>query len=208
MKRRYIALLVLAPLAMAAAAKITNANIAANAAIALSKLASINNVTFLGNISGSSAAPSALTAAQVKTNLAIACSDLSDEAASCATDATNASNISSGTLSVARATPANVALTTCTTASTIDWSQSNSFTLLLTNANSCAVTFSNAVSGQVITVDYSQPTPTGSASVTYVSSVKWAGGAPTMTTGANATDTCTFKYNGTDYRGSCLQDMQ
>jgi hypothetical protein len=85
----------------------------------------------------------------------------------------------------------------------------NSFTLLLTDANSCAVTFSNPTSGQVIVIDYTNGAGSGSGSVSYVSTVKWPGGTvPTMSTGASATDSCTFKYNGTDYRGSCVQDMQ
>ena len=115
-----------------------------------------------------------------------------------------------GTLPVANATVANQALTTCTTSRTVDWSTGNSFTLTLTNGNTCDITFSGAVSGQVITIDYSQPgSGGGSAIVSYVTAVKWQQGTtPTMTTGNSATDSCTFKYNGTDYRGNCVQNFQ
>lgn len=114
----------------------------------------------------------------------------------------------SGAVTVTQSTLANVALTTCTTARTIDWRQSNSFTLLLTDANECAVTFSNPTSGQVITVDYTQGAGTGNATLTHSSTVLWSGGTPpTITTGSSATDSCTYKWNGTDYRGSCVQDM-
>ena len=114
-----------------------------------------------------------------------------------------------GSITIDALAVANQGLTTCTTSKTIDWSTSDSFTLTLTNGDNCAITFSNARSGQVITVDYFQPSSTGSATVSYSTTVLWSGGvAPTMTTGANATDSCTYKYNGTDYRGSCIPNFQ
>ena len=51
---------------------ITNAKISASADIALSKLADIADDTILGNVSGSAAAPSALTATQVRTMINVA----------------------------------------------------------------------------------------------------------------------------------------
>lgn len=115
----------------------------------------------------------------------------------------------SGTIPVANTVVANQSAGTCTTSKTIDWSTGNSFTLTLTNASACAITFSNAISGQVITIDYTQAASGGgTATVTYSTTTKWsAGTTPTMTTGNSATDTCTFKYNGTDYRGSCVQNL-
>lgn len=113
-------------------------------------------------------------------------------------------------LKVVNATIANQSLGTCTTSKTVDWSTGNSFTLTLTNGSACAMTFSNAVSGQVITIDYTQPgSGGGTATVSYSTTTDWSGGTvPTMTTGNSATDSCTFKYNGTDYRGSCVQNLQ
>lgn len=114
-----------------------------------------------------------------------------------------------GVLPVANTTVANQSGGTCTTSKTIDWSTGNSFTLTLTNGNACAITFSNAVSGQTITIDYTQAgSGGGTATVSYSTTVKWSGATvPTITTGNSATDTCTFKYNGTDYRGSCVQNF-
>lgn len=147
--------------------------------------------TIKGNNTGSLANAVDMTVSQLKTLLALAFTDIT------------------GIATVAQTTIANVALTTCSTARTVDWSAGNQFTLLLTNANTCALTFSNATSGQSITIDLAQPASTGSAVVSYVTTVLWAAGtAPTMTTGASKTDSCTYKYNGTDYRGSCVQDMR
>lgn len=121
---------------------------------------------------------------------------------------TGALSVQSTPIPVADTTVANHAQSTCSTASTVDWSQSRNFTVLLTNGSACAVTFSNAASGQEITIDFYQPASTGSATVTWSTTTLWAGGsAPTITTGGAKTDSCTIKYNGTDYRGSCVQDM-
>lgn len=114
----------------------------------------------------------------------------------------------SGTATVAQTTVATVALTTCSTARTVDWSTTRSFTLLLTNGSTCAITFSNPASGQSITIKYVQPASTGSALVSYASTVFWQGGTvPTMTTGGGKKDVCTYIYDGTDYVGTCVQDV-
>jgi hypothetical protein len=114
----------------------------------------------------------------------------------------------SGTATVAQTTVATQALTTCTTARTVDWSTGNAFTLSLTSGNTCTLTFSNPTSGQTITIWLTNDAASsGTAAVTWPT-MKWKGGAPTMTTGTSKLDVCTVTYNGTSYAGSCLQDMQ
>lgn len=104
-----------------------------------------------------------------------------------------------GAATIAQTTAANHAQGTCNTATTIDWSLSNNFTMTLTNAATCALTWSNASSGQSICIDIYQPGTTGSGAVSFATTTLKSS-AYTMTTGANATDTICVKYNGTDYR--------
>lgn len=121
--------------------------------------------------------------------------------------------ITSGTwngtkLAAAYQQPATQSLTTCSTARTIDWSTGNTFDLLLTNGNTCVLTFSNPTDAQVINIWLHQPASTGSAVVTFPT-VKWfPSGQPTITTGASALDVCTCTYNATAaaYACSCLQN--
>ncbi len=113
-----------------------------------------------------------------------------------------------GILPVANTTVANNALTTCTTARTIDFSTGRSFTLTLTSGNACTLTFSNAVSGQTITLWLTNDSASSGTATVVWPSMKWKGGAPVMTTGASKLDVCTVTYNGTSYAGSCIQDMQ
>ncbi len=115
----------------------------------------------------------------------------------------------SGTATVAQTTVATQALSTCTTARTVDWSTGNAFTVTLTSGNACDFTFSNPTSGQTIVMWITNGSAGGTATATWASTPKWPGGTtPTITTGTAAIDVCTFNYNGSAYAGSCVQNLQ
>ena len=87
----------------------------------------------------------------------------------------------------------------------IDWSTSNNFYGTLTG--NTTFTFSNAVAGQVITVQVIQ-TGTNSYTSTWPSA-KWPGGtAPVQTAGAAAHDDTTFLYINSAYDGSSIQNLK
>lgn len=110
-------------------------------------------------------------------------------------------------LTVADETIATHAQGTVTTTTTIDWSQSNVFTMTLTSGDTCVVSFSNALSGQVIVVEATNGSSGGTGVITWPT-VKWAGGTPpTMTVGTAALDVYTFVYNGSFYVGSYVQNL-
>lgn len=115
-------------------------------------------------------------------------------------------NDGSGNLSWVLTTPANQALSTCTTARTVDWSTGNSFTLTLTSGNACTLTFSGAASGQHITLWLTNGGSGGTATVVWPTAKWFPAGAPVMTTGTAALDVCTCTYNGTSYGCNCLQN--
>jgi len=84
---------------------------------------------------------------------------------------------------------------TATGATTIDWSRSNTQTLVL-GASSIALTFSNGQPGGHYTLALQQDA-TGNRTVTWPNNVRWSSGvAPTLTTTANKTDYIEFIYNG------------
>ncbi len=87
-------------------------------------------------------------------------------------------------------------------ASAIDWALANSHTKTL-SANT-TFTFSNAIAGQNIVV---RLTNTASNYTVTWPTVRWSGGvAPVMTVGAKS-DVYTFFYDGSNYYGSAVQDM-
>ena len=65
-------------------------------------------------------------------------------------------------------------------------------------AGNITIAISNEVNGQIFTIRILQD-GTGSRTVTWFSTIKWAGGAaPTLTTTANKADTFIFRVTGTD----------
>lgn len=101
--------------------------------------------------------------------------------------------------------PATQALSTCTTARTIDWSTGNVFTLTLTSGNACTLTFSNP-SAKSIVIWLTNGSAGGTATVVWPTAKWFPAGAPVMTTGTAALDVCTCTYNGTSYACNCLQN--
>jgi hypothetical protein len=102
----------------------------------------------------------------------------------------------------------NVDLGTCVGTKVVDWSQGNSFTVTLTNADTCVFDFDNASGGQSITIWVTNAATTGSGETDWQNGIKWQGGEPAMTQGAGKLDVCTFTSNGAAVAGSCIQDMQ
>lgn len=92
------------------------------------------------------------------------------------------------------------------TADTIDWTTGNFHKSTLTG--NVTYTFT-APSGPTTLVLKLVQDATGSRTATWPASVKWPGGtAPTLTTDANATDLISFYYDGTNYWGSSVLDLQ
>ena len=83
---------------------------------------------------------------------------------------------------------------------TVPWTSGAKQTITL-NAN-CTFTFTAPVGVSNLLLKLVQD-GSGSRTVTWPASVKWAGAAaPTLTTTANAVDIVTFMYDGTNYWGT------
>jgi hypothetical protein len=95
-------------------------------------------------------------------------------------------------------------LTESANAVTIDWSAANTFALTL-NGNLNTVTFSNAVSGEVITIAVTNTA--SNYTVTWGNSIKWVGASqPVQTVGAH-TDVWTIIDVGGTFYGSVVQNF-
>jgi hypothetical protein len=90
----------------------------------------------------------------------------------------------------------------CGASDTINWNDGEIHKSTL-SAATCTYTFSNPISGREYVIHVIQDA-TGSRLVTWPGTVTWKGGSPpTLTTGANKTDICTFRWNGTAYLSEC-----
>lgn len=75
------------------------------------------------------------------------------------------------------------------TALTIDASSTSGLAKTITLNNNCTFTLTGATSGQVASLELIlKQDATGSRTVTWPASVKWSGGAPTLSSAANAVD--------------------
>jgi len=84
---------------------------------------------------------------------------------------------------------------------TVDWNQGNVQSITLTTGDT-HLTFANAQAGGEYKLIINQDS-TGGRTITWPSSVTWAGGiAPALTADANGTDVVSFIYQGTKYLGS------
>lgn len=86
-----------------------------------------------------------------------------------------------------------------TTTSSVNWDSGNVQSITLTS--SPTLTFSNAQAGGKYDLIVIQD-GTGGRTITWPASVKWSGGAPTLSSGSSDIDLLSFVYDGTDYLGS------
>lgn len=90
----------------------------------------------------------------------------------------------------------------CGSALTFNWNSGEIQRTTLTAAT-CTLTFNNPIAGRTYLLQIAQD-GTGGRLITWPGTVLWpAGAAPTLTTGANKIDLCSFVFNGTNYLGSC-----
>lgn len=83
---------------------------------------------------------------------------------------------------------------------TIDWTAGNKQKITLTD--NCGFSFTDPAGPCNMVLELIQD-GTGSRTVTWPASVKWAGGtAPTLTTDADAVDLVSLFYDGSNYYGS------
>jgi hypothetical protein len=86
-------------------------------------------------------------------------------------------------------------------ATTLSCDNGNIFALTLVNGTPTAITLNNARPSTFV-INLKQPAG-GSATVTWTTTIVWAGGtAPTLTTTANYIDIVTLIYDGTTWRGT------
>lgn len=92
------------------------------------------------------------------------------------------------------------------TADTIDWNENNKQKSTLTDNVTYTFTDPGGPASLILRVIQDA---TGSRTVTWPSSVNWAGGiAPTLTTAANSVDVVAFYYDGSEYHGEVLLDSK
>jgi hypothetical protein len=96
-------------------------------------------------------------------------------------------------------------ITAKTSASSITINPNESSLQTVTLNTNATFTMSSFEAGQSVTLIIKQD-GTGSRSGTFTS-VKFPGGAPTLTTTANAIDVITIVYDGTDYLGNIAQEF-
>ena len=115
-----------------------------------------------------------------------------------ACSATEVLNFSAG-----QPSPGYVAAGNCGAALTINFNSGVNQTSTL-NAATCTFSFSNPIVGNTYRLNVVQDA-TGSRLVTWPGTVAWFGGsAPTLSTGANKRDLCSFFWTGAAYLGTCL----
>lgn len=174
-------------------------------------LTAIADQTALGNISGASAVPVALTATQFKTLLALVKGDVGLGNVDNTSDASKATTerAATATLTNKRVTKRIVTLTDASTTA-INNDNGDDFYLLTTSAvgatRALGAPSGSPVDGDQIRLAVKQPASGGPCALTYNAIYRFSSDlpSPTLSSGANKTDYLLFRYHGTDTKWDFL----
>lgn len=185
--------------------KIADSNVTtaklANNAVTYAKMQTVTNARMLGNNSGSTAVPSEMTQANVRSFLGLGSAAYNANTAF----ATAVSPTMTGTVDT---TGADIKNQTLTDGATVNWNMTSGQVATITLGGNRTIAAPTNLKIQTYILHVIQDA-TGSRTLTWNSVFKWvAGAAPVLTTTANARDVFVFICDGTNLYGSYLPDVK